>query len=235
MKRELVKIIFLLLAIFPLWISIIGIAEGADLEAWKSHLNEELLKIEEFHAQIIEIVPTNTSLPEDVMSHNVDIGFQKINPRGTSVLSLRYTDEQNRLINLIHLPVRLHVEREVPVASQSLRRGQVIHQEHFDIQTVDASQLRRDPAQPQNMLGQVARTNIRSGNPIYSNQLEEKQVVERGDRVRIKVQTEGITISTVGVAQEAGSKGQTIRLVNTESSEEIYATVIGDQQAEIQL
>jgi flagella basal body P-ring formation protein FlgA len=60
-------------------------------------------------------------------------------------------------------------------------------------------------------------------------------MISRGDRVKVKVVGTGILLTVVGQAQEAGAKGQTIKVINTDSHKEFLGVVTDAKEVEVRL
>lgn len=246
MKREFLKIILLLLAVAPMWWTIVAFAEDAakeevamepmkPLEVWRHHLNEKLLQVEDRRIQILEIVPSNIVLEDRLREMPVQIDLSEVRDRGVSQLKLHYKDKMGRLVRLISLPVKLYIERPVPVARNDLRQGQVVTPADVEVVWRESTHLPETPTRVEELIGTQVKMNISKGEIIESARLEAKTLVRRGERVRISVKGEGISIQGFGVAQEAGVRGQTIRLLNSDSKKEIYGVVTTAQSVEVRL
>lgn len=242
-----VKIILIVLAVLPLWMTIVAFGQempavGPDLEKWRNYLNLSLLNNSSYNnddlkIQITEIVPAGAlaELKPELMQKKVVLELNRIQARGSNNLGLRYYDEQGRLVSIFHLPVKLFIQKKVPVAAKEIVKGSLIDTSDFDLKWVDAASFRKEPSKSEEIRGRQARSNISFGSVIYPNFIQSETVIKKGDRINIKVLGKGISISTAGIAQEAGSEGETIKILNTDSQREIYAVVVGDRQAEVRL
>lgn len=238
--KKAIKIILLLVAIFPVWMTIIAFgkdSEGPDLQKWKSHLNEQLLKIESRRAQITEIMPTNAikKLRPELLEKEPKVDIQKIIPHGASKLAVRYFDKMGRLTDLIYLNAKMYIQVKVPVAARDLARNSSVDLGDYELKWKDISILRKGVVQPKQVLGRQTRSFIPAGAVLYRQHMRTEKLVSKGDRVKIKVSGRGINVIGTGVAQQAGTEGDTIKIINIESRREVYATVIGPKETEVQL
>ena|GEM_PF-5853533 len=232
------KILLVVLAVFPLWLTIIAFGgDESSLTPWKARLNEALLKVHNPKVQITSILSNraNGKLTDKLLKEPVKIDLININPRGTSQLGLRYFDKKGRLTNLIYLNVHLFVQRQVSVATQDLPKGSSISKDDFKMKWMDASTLGRNPAEKSQIENREVRSFIGNGDVIYTAKVKTETLINKGDRVKVKVVGKGLSVSTIGVAQEDGTKGETIKILNLDSKREIYAVVIGAKRAEVRL
>lgn len=238
MKKEILKIILLLLAVTPVWWTIVALASTPEVslaEQWRSHLNKKLLNVEDRRIQILEIMPNNVALESRLLELPVQVDLSEIRERGVSNIKLHYRDEMGRLVRLIELPVRLYIERRVPVARQDLRQGQQI--EASDVEWVwrDSSSVGNTQSHAEELIGAEVRSFVAKGSVIESARLQPRTLVRRGERVQVFVLGSGISVQGFGVAQESGVRGQTIRLLNPSSRKEIYGVITSAQTVEVRM
>jgi len=243
--NKFIKIILIVLAVLPLWMTIVAFGQEAsapDLDKWRDYLNLSLLNNSSYNnddlkVQITEIVPNGSlsDLAPEFLDQKVTLELNRIQARGTNELGLRYYDDQGRLTRMFHIPVRLFIQKKVPVAARTIVKGSLIDTSDFELKWIDASSLQREPSKSEAIIGRQARNNISFGRVIYPSFIQSESVVKKGDRINIRVIGQGIAVTTVGIAQEAGSEGETIKILNMDSQREIYAVVVGDRQAEVRL
>jgi flagella basal body P-ring formation protein FlgA len=237
---KLIKITLLLLAVFPLWVTIVAFAEeDSRVEKWRSAINQYLLDNaeEKRRLQVTEILATNefAGLSDELLESQVKVDISKVNSRGISQIGLRYFDEEGRLVSHTYLKVKLFVQYSVPVAARDLARGVMLGYGDFEIKWIDAKMLRKGVAQPAQILGRQMRTFVPTGKVLYRTAVKTETLVNKGDRVSIHVRARGISISSFGVAQQNGSEGETIKIMSLDSKKEIYAVVTGPKTAEVKL
>ena len=75
------------------------------------------------------------------------------------------------------------------------------------------------------LIGMSPKRGLRAGQPIYRTDIRKPILVKRGSLVTIRLQYGGMSLSAQGRAQEDGSKGQVIRVSNSQSSQVIEAEV----------
>jgi len=136
----------------------------------------------------------------------------------------------------LFLPTRVKLLQPVVVASRPLARGQRLGRDDLALEKRDVGTLRgkaiRDPAQ---VLGYLMSRGVPAGRALDSAVLEAPVLVERGRRVRMAVQAQGIDITMAGVALEDGALGETVRVRNPASRRIVEGIVVGPAQVRLLL
>jgi flagella basal body P-ring formation protein FlgA len=234
--RKLFKILILIIAILPLWLTVIAMAsEEGHLETWRLKLNAELLRLKDQKIQLIEIFEMTGGLNDEDRKHEFRIDLSRVNPKGPSTLGLTIIDSKGRLLKYSEVKARLLVQWQVPVALASLKKGDRITDQSFEWKWVDASALSRSPVRTVSPAGKAVRAYIPANQVIYHHQIEDGQNVRRGARVKITAVSPGIRISTVGVARENGNLGDTIRVLNLDSKKELLGVITTNEDVEVYL
>ncbi|MBY0399077.1 flagellar basal body P-ring formation chaperone FlgA [Myxococcota bacterium] len=118
------------------------------------------------------------------------------------------------------------MSERVVIAKHALSRGHVVAAE--DLASVERDRAKspgdvaRDPAL---LVGQRARRSVAPDQVLREGDFERVPVVERGDRVTLVLQHGPLSIQALGRAQETGSAGDWIRVVNVESKREVSGRV----------
>jgi len=76
-------------------------------------------------------------------------------------------------------------------------------------------------------IGKEVLTTLQPGAILYGNTLKEPELVKRGDIVSILAASDSLTITVPGRVQNAGAKGDLIKVKNLMSRKEIFAKIIG--------
>lgn len=124
---------------------------------------------------------------------------------------------------------RFHIglERDVYVAHTRISRGTIVEPGFVRRARVTVTSPRADYlVDPDLVFGQRARRSLRPGTRLTRDMLEAPPLVDRGDRVRVKILGAQFEISTVGKAQEAGALGSVIR-IDLPTKRRVYARVSG--------
>lgn len=132
--------------------------------------------------------------------------------RGNFFITLEFS-LNDRVIRRIDVPVKVQIFRQVPIALNSISRGSTIKEtdiikERKDISGYNDSEL----ISFYEVIDSKAKSNISKGAVITKHFLQESNIINRGDRVIIIVQSGAVQIRTTGVALQDGSFGETIRV-----------------------
>ncbi len=135
-----------------------------------------------------------------------------------------------------HMRIRGRMESvvEVPVLLENLQHGRVIRDS--DIQMIrikDRSFSQNTVLDAQSLIGMTARRVIIAGRPLQKNDLVAPQIVERGELVTMYLKYGGMRLTTQVKALENGAMGDVIRVVNTESNENLQAIVTGTRAVQV--
>lgn len=114
----------------------------------------------------------------------------------------------------------------VIVANSTLERGQVISADHITMRKLNISNTRGDYlTQPEEVIGMTVKRRVRDRQPITLNQLESPLLVERGQRVMMVAEQNGVEAHTMGEAMKKGRKGEIIKVKNERSGRVVSAVV----------
>ncbi|TVQ76244.1 MAG: flagella basal body P-ring formation protein FlgA [Bradymonadales bacterium] len=234
--RKSFKIFIVLIAVIPMWLTLVAMAETPSTsEKWRSALNARLLEISDPRVQITELI-SGGELPDlKTLSENIQFDLTQINPRGISRIGVTVLDEKGRLKSRFSLRARVYAELQVPVSLRPLRAGEIVQREDIEMRWMDAVQVGSSPINPNQLFGAQIRSFIPAESVIQVAQVQPPQLVRRGERVKVMVVSDGLSVSTIGIAQEAGVLGQNIRILNPDSRREMFATVTGSQMAEVRI
>ena len=122
---------------------------------------------------------------------------------------------------------RLEVLIDVVVSSRSLHRNTVIGR--GDVRLVERW-FARPPhniiSNPGDVVGKKLRTSIKPNTEITGNMLREIPVVQKGKPVRIVVENGLMGMTTIGMSEQDGMRGELIKVRNVSSRKIIYARVM---------
>lgn len=133
-------------------------------------------------------------------------------------------------------PVQARIWRDVYVAGEALRRGQLVRdagisRERRDLLTVRDTLTEVDLQNPALELAE----NIPAGMPLTSRSLRLRAVVHRGKVTDAVVQDGGMTIAVKVEILEDGIPGQSIRVRNVKSKREFRGTVQNEETIHVTL
>ncbi|MCH7866274.1 MAG: flagellar basal body P-ring formation protein FlgA [Myxococcales bacterium] len=103
----------------------------------------------------------------------------------------------------------------VLVASRAMRRGEVVTEDDFYVERRDVSVMRGAViSRERNLLGMRLRRSITAGRVWQPRHIESVPKVMRGEMVRIRLESGGLRIDSIGKASEDGRVGDLIRVLN---------------------
>ena len=71
--------------------------------------------------------------------------------------------------------------------------------------------------------------------PILSSALIPSPDINRGDSVKLKIITAGLSIQTMGIAQESSRIGEAIKVLSLKTKRELSGTLLEGNTVEVQL
>lgn len=129
----------------------------------------------------------------------------------------------------LYLPVQIKSFGNILVAQRHLLRGSILFPGDLVLKRYELTHLRAGFFSSQKEITQmVARRTIRKGQVLTPGMVQPKRLVRRGDSITIIAGNSNLTIKAKGKALMDGTKGQRIRVKNTNSKREFQAIVIGD-------
>lgn len=134
-----------------------------------------------------------------------------------------------------NLYVQVRTTRLLPVvvAKVSLSPGMVMSQDNVTVMLKDSRQIRgRSLQHPATLYGARASRHISAGQTVTLRQV---CLVCKGDNVVIIAKTRGLQVKTSGIAQQNGSLGDNIVILNPRSSKRIDARVVAVNRVEIDI
>lgn len=139
----------------------------------------------------------------------------------------------NLMVNLegqtqfpIQVVVNLRQVVRVPVLTRTVSRGEEVTMGDLEWREQEMVAAIGDlVATDADVMGKVANRTIRAGLPLRADWLEVPVVVERGDRLRVVLNSHGLSIETSAVALAQGRVGETIQVRNLRTSRLFMARV----------
>jgi flagellar basal body P-ring formation protein FlgA len=152
----------------------------------------------------------------------------RVNPYGGRV-TIGYTCADNEAKSS-YLQVQVRVMTEYWQAAREIGQGELITADMLQVATGVRSGLPRNVVvQADQVVGQVARRNLRAGAVLQGNAFEAVRLVKRNDAVDVKAVGIGFTIKRTGQAMDNGALGDSVR-VRLEGGDVISARVSGQRQ-----
>ncbi len=155
--------------------------------------------------------------------------------RGPVVVRLDFWQGERR-VGQTAVTVHVRVFADVVVAARALDRHDVVERAALKLERRDL----RASSQPhftsvREVLGQRAVRSVRVGEPLVARSVESVPAIRRGDRITIRVDASGVTVSVTGTALEDGSVGREIAVRNDRSGHRMQAVVLAEGLARVRL
>ena len=120
----------------------------------------------------------------------------------------------------------VRIAEMVVVPVRTLRAGTTLSAEDLVTVERDAARTPNDAVRDLDFaVGMRAKRSLRKEEAIRASSIEGLPIVERGDRVQIILSSGPLVIQSAGKAQEAGSLGEWIRVLNIDSKRELSGRV----------
>lgn len=122
---------------------------------------------------------------------------------------------------------KFYILGEAYVPNRNINKGEEIRAE--DLKKIS---LRINRLKPQNlteaekMVGKEAKRSLREGKIVNDKDVGEKQIIKKGDIVRLIYKTDKMLISANAEAMEDGCRGQKIEVRNTKSKKIVYGEAV---------
>jgi flagella basal body P-ring formation protein FlgA len=116
---------------------------------------------------------------------------------------------------------------EAAVLTRSLRIGEIIKASDVTMGRRPKAELRSDGMGPDQVIGMAAKTALRNGQALRTDDLIKPQIVQRNEAVTIYYEVPGIMLTVRGKAVEGGAMGDVVGVLNIQSNRTVQATVIG--------
>ena len=145
-----------------------------------------------------------------------------------------YFFKDNGIFQTANLNLQVNLFQKVLVARESIKQGQDLAPELFDIVRREVTSLADPPiVSPQELDGKSAARAMVAGRTLTQSFLQKQEIVKRGDLVSIEYSSGSIKITAAGEAKESGCQGETIKVKNTSSSKIISAVVQDEKTVKI--
>jgi len=164
-------------------------------------------------------------------------------PARVEVQSINLRQDDNRFDAIMVAPSKenpiqtlrvsgsIHRMIEVPVLTNTLRKGMVIGARDIEMISVREDEIRHDIAiSADDLIGMTPRRVVLPGKTLQMNDLQAPLIVERGDIVTMIFDHGGMRLTAKGKALEDGAKGDLVRVSNSSSNRNVEATVTAHRE-----
>ena len=133
----------------------------------------------------------------------------------------------------IFLNVKVEHLKQVVITGETLSPGTLLTQQNLTIADINTQKLRHTTfSHIEDLTGARLKYRVRHGQPITPNMV---CFVCKGDVITLSARSQGLSISTKGIAQQDGNRGDTIKVKNSRSDKVVLARVMNHNTAIISI
>lgn len=152
-------------------------------------------------------------------------------PLGRSIFSFMFSNNERILVQA---DVRAY--GQVIMSRRSFQKNHVIEEEDIYLAKMDTRRMPRNALRdPEKIMGKSFKRSINANLPIEEDMIEMYEMVERGRRVILLMNHEGMTIRADGKTKEKGYVGKTVRAINVSSKKVVSGVLIDENTVKIEL
>jgi flagella basal body P-ring formation protein FlgA len=176
--------------------------------------------------RVLHVEPTATAdlvvarMNVDPRTGRFDIAFELAGSTLSRRAALRFTGTVTETV-------------EAATLTRSLKPGEVIKASDVTMERRPKTEVRGEGIATRQAVGLAAKTALRNGQALRSDDLIKPQVVQRNESVTIYYEVPGILLTVRGKALEAGALGDVVGVLNIQSNRPVQATVIGPGRVSI--
>ena len=136
----------------------------------------------------------------------------------------------------VYVSVEISAFTTVAVARQALAKDTVLSEQDISLSRRDISSFRRGIFEDkQTLVGMVVKRPLARGSVLTPNNVAPRRLVQRGEPVTILAGTDNMQIRVQGEALMDGHRGQSIRVKNARSGQELTAEVIDTSTVRVKM
>ncbi len=133
---------------------------------------------------------------------------------GSTKIQIVFSKNDN-VLRRVYIPVRITIKRNVPVATRTINKGDIVQSSDIEYRLTDVTYL--NAAIADDVIGRRVGTTISKGMVISQSQLSAANGIQRGDQVHMVIRYGGVTVSATGTALDDAIPGQRIRVKKDDS------------------
>lgn len=189
------------------------------------------------HSQV-EILPFNTDKVPD-SSKVISVKYLSESPQGTASIGFICKTENGITEVTVNIPYRAKVT--AAVATQRLKFGQKISTNDYSMQEIDVTsglyrEIRGLLITDESKLSKMqAHQTLIENQPILSSGVIVSPDIQRGESVKLKLVSGGLSVNTTGIAQEPSYIDQPIRVMSLKTKREVSGILRNGNTVEVQL
>jgi flagella basal body P-ring formation protein FlgA len=133
------------------------------------------------------------------------------------------------------ITAEIAIRSKVLTAAKQISTGKIVAADDVTSKYVEITDLRASYIRiPEDILGKVSRRNISPGDPLTRESFADPLLVKNGETVRLRLEREGIVLTSLVKAEQDGKLGQMIRVRNVDFSTLLKAQVTGKAEVRVQ-
>lgn len=171
-------------------------------------------------------------------SSNIKAKFDYVENINSSIqkLDVLFFDN-NDLIRKIEIPFKIKIQKEVVVTNRDIPPNSILKEDDLITVSRDVEDFNQILSEINQAVGKLTNRRISKGDIIRKNDLQQPQIVKRGQNVNIEVISGSVKIYSTGVSLQDGSVGDKVRVrrENDNTKSTIEATVVGENLVQINL
>ena len=122
---------------------------------------------------------------------------------------------------------------DVVVLTRSVSKGDILTKDDVSVKSVREAKARGTIEDPARAIGRKMRQSVASRRALKPRHLEKNWMIEKDDIITMRVNSNGIEVLGVGIAQEPGQFGEIIRMRNASSGVLLRVKVTGDKNVDV--
>jgi flagella basal body P-ring formation protein FlgA len=124
---------------------------------------------------------------------------------------------------------------DVVVSVGPLKKKQILRPQHLTTTLMDIGSTANPVLDFDDLLGKKLKKSLRAGSPVLLSMVATLPVVQRGERVKIVINSGPLHLSATGIARSDGIKDQMIRVQNINSNKIVHCRVTAPGLVEVML
>lgn len=124
--------------------------------------------------------------------------------------------------------------KSAPVTKRQMQYGERIQPEDFEVEERDVTFARDAIPDVNYLVGRKVRQSVAANEILFIGNLEPEKALKRGDQVKMSVGEESWEVILMGVAEQDGVIGDTVKIRNPQSNQIVSAVVTGRGEVKIQ-
>jgi flagella basal body P-ring formation protein FlgA len=182
----------------------------------------------------IRFVPNSLPLPFTLPTGDLTHEVIPSNPNilGSSRFSIIFRIDDKVVKNMSVLG-KIEALAHVVVAAGPLKKGNILGPQHLSTAILDISSIDNPGLDMEDFIGKKLQRSLRAGSPVLLSMVEALPVVQRGERVKIVINSGALHLTATGLAHSDGAMNQMIRVQNINSNKIIYCRVAAPGLVEV--